>query len=120
MRTRSTETRSDPNRVPHYLSEWAQVPAEPNWKQNPNREKEFIIRVKCVRLSSGERLHYYFTVPKPLTKTEQNDMLRRLKAVRAEIRAVQRDNDKDDDSAVVSRERRLLRQTTPLKPRRKK
>jgi hypothetical protein len=93
---------------------YAARPTEPGWKQDPNREKELVVRVRCIRLASGERLKFYFCIPKPLGKRELSDLERRLKAVRSQIVEMRKREARD----IATRERRLIRQ--PRRKRRRK
>jgi len=94
---------------------YAKRPTEPGWTQKrPNREKELLLRVKVIRLADGQRLKFFFSIPKPLSKRELSDLERRLTAVQKQIADFRKDEDRD----IVQRERKLLRPRT--QPRRKK
>src|SRR5579862_1258735 len=81
-----------------YSSEyWAQVPSEKGWSQTFDSETQLVVRIKIIRLASGERLRFFFCVPKPATKQELSDMQRRLRAIQAQ-----------KDSLVVANDRKLL------------
>jgi hypothetical protein len=99
--------------TPYYSHEWERIPHERGWTQTPNRKTHFILRIRVIRLADGQRLFWYFQVPKPLTKRERNALRVRAEQLIDEIR-------RDDTSAVVNRERRLLPQRTPRKPRGRK
>jgi hypothetical protein len=85
-------------------------PSTEGWKREVNREKELIVRVRCVRLPDcGETRRYYITTPKPATKTEMRSMKRRLREICTAKNAL-----------IVEREKALIRQPRTKRQRGKK
>ena len=108
-----TDSQEDRSSIERYYSRdfWAARPKELGWTRTVDRKTQLILRVRCIRLSDGQRVRWYFTCPRPTTKIELADMQRRLVAVQKQIVEFRKGEARD----VVAREKVLVRQ-----PRRKK
>jgi hypothetical protein len=92
-------------------ADWAQVPlSSQGWTTKPDRKRHFIARVRCVRFSDGTTRTFYLQMPKPETLRELRQLEDAVKELSREVRA-------SLTTAIVNKERLLIRQ--PYRPRKK-
>ena len=93
------------------VQDWQLIPSRSDgWTAKPDRERFFVVRIKCVRFSDGTRARFYQVVARPEARREWEDLRKRAKALLAECR-------QEITSAIVRSERRLIKQ--PYRGRKK-